>query len=249
MRIAVRFVALAALLTLAAGAVREVAFRERDKTPSVVLWAWERPEDLEFIDTRSYGVAFLAKTLVLRDDQLLTKPRLQPLKVKDGTTLTAVVRIEADQPTLSQDQLDQAATEIIEASKLRNVSTVQIDFDATTSQREFYRRLLQMVRDQLPKQTSLSITALASWCAGDNWIHDLPIDEAVPMFFRMGVDKRTFQSRLQSGTRFVSQRCQNAAGVSTDEVVKLPDVDRLYVFSPTAWSQDSLNRAMEAYKR
>lgn len=249
MKIVGRSVVLVALVILTTATVYEVASRKRHEQPATFLWAWERPEDLEFIDTRLYGVAFLAKTLVLQDDQLLTKPRLQPLKVKDGTTLTAVVRIEADRPTLSQDQLDQAATEIIEASKLRNVSTVQIDFDATASQREFYRRLLQVVRDRLPKQTSLSITALASWCTGDNWIHDLPIDEAVPMFFRMGVDKRTFQSRLQSGTRFISQPCQNAAGVSTDEVVKLPDVDRLYVFSPTAWSQDSLNRAMEAYKR
>jgi hypothetical protein len=33
--------------------------------PRVFLWAWERPEDLSFIDPREAGVVVLAKTLTL----------------------------------------------------------------------------------------------------------------------------------------------------------------------------------------
>jgi len=42
----------------------------------------------------------------------------------------------------------------------------------------------------------LSITALASWCAGDPWITGLPIDEAVPMLFRLGPDTRNIDAFL-----------------------------------------------------
>ncbi|HEY0726718.1 MAG TPA: DUF3142 domain-containing protein, partial [Pyrinomonadaceae bacterium] len=197
--------------------------------PKVILWAWERPEDLTFIDPQKTGVAFLAKTIYLRGDKVVVRPRLQPLKLAPGTRLVAVVRIETDptdKPSLSSLQLQQTAREIINSSAS---SVVQIDFDAKVSERNFYRELLQQVRQQLPASTKLSITALASWCAGDDWLHDLPIDEAVPMLFRLGVDQRQFRRRLETGQPFESRRCQNAAGVSTDEPVTAPTVDRLYI--------------------
>jgi hypothetical protein len=126
---------------------------------------------------------------------------------------------------------------------------MQIDFDATLSQREFYRQLLFSVRQKLPPNMPLSITALASWCAGDNWLSDLPIDEAVPMLFRLGAEQRQFRTRLDAGDNFKNTPCQNAAGVSTDEIVKPPVVQRLYLFNPNSWSQSSLTTALEIYKR
>ena len=231
-----------------------VALKSRSTTPlaslpPVLLWAWERPEDLRFIDPQKTGVAFLAKTLYLRGDKVIVRPRLQPLQLSPGTKLVAVIRIEtdrADKPTLSHSQVTQTAKEIVNISVS---SVVQIDFDATVSERSFYRELLQAVRRDLPESTSLSITALASWCAGDNWLSDLPVDEAVPMLFRMGVERRQFQSRLESGVKFESSQCQNAAGVSTDEPVNVPAADHLYIFNPQPWTKDSFDRAMEAYRR
>jgi hypothetical protein len=45
-----------------------------------VLWAWERPEDLSFIDSNKFGVAFLqAQTLTLQGDDVTFSPRHQPL--------------------------------------------------------------------------------------------------------------------------------------------------------------------------
>ena len=250
----------------------------------VILWAWERPEDLTFIDTEKVGVAFLAKTIYLRGDKVIVKPRMQPLKLAPGTKLTAVVRIETrgtetargtvttrgtetargvetgrgtetargletsrdDIPSFSASQLERVSREI---RNLSAVSQIQIDFDATLSERNFYRSLLTEVRRQLPSSVGLSMTALASWCAGDDWLRDLPIDEAVPMLFRLGVEQQQFQRRLETGRPFESQMCRNAAGVSTDEPVKPPAVSRLYVFSPAAWTKESFARAMEVYKR
>jgi hypothetical protein len=220
-----------------------------DTQPRVFLWAWERPEDLRFIDPHTTGVAFLAKTLYLRGDSVIVRPRLQSLQLAPGTKLVAVVRIETDRnnpPTLSSTQLHQTANEIL---NLFPKSPVQIDFDAVLSERNFYRELLKTVRRQLPDSTTLSITALASWCAGDDWLTDVPVDEAVPMLFRMGIERRQFQRRLESDEPFQSSRCQNSAGVSTDEPVNAPAVNRLYIFNPQSWTKDSFDRAMEAYRR
>lgn len=210
--------------------------------PPVIVWAWERPEKLDFIDRNLVGVAFLAKTIRLESDRVISRPRLQPLELAPGTTLIAVVRIESDHPTLSATQLQKVVNEISDLSALPNISAVQIDFDATVSERSFYRSLLHEVK---PKVPSLSITALASWCEGDNWLSDLPIDEAVPMLFRMGADERHFQS----SPRFEPQICANSAGVSTDESINAPEVQRLYIFNPNPWSRDSLNSTLETYKR
>lgn len=210
--------------------------------PPVIVWAWERPEKLDFIDTDRVGVAFLAKTLRLQGDRVVSKPRLQPLELAPGTKLIAVVRIETNHPTLSQTQLSQTTSEIIELARRSAISVVQIDFDAAVSERDFYRALLNEVKPRVP---SLSITALASWCAGDNWLTDLPIDEAVPMLFRLGLDQKHFQSKQ----RFEPVICANSAGVSTDEPITPPAVDRLYIFNPNPWSRDSLKSALETYKK
>ena len=220
-----------------------------ESLPPVILWAWERPENLTFLDPQKIGVAFLAKTITLRDDKIAVRPRLQPLQLTRDTKLIAVVRIEIDRaspPSLSSAQLQQTAHEI---SLLSGVSVVQIDFDATVSERDFYRKLLQRVRQELSPSVRLSMTALASWCAGDNWIADLPVDEAVPMLFRMGVERRQFQRRIESGQPFEASICRNSAGVSTDEPVTVPAVNRLYIFNPQPWTKDSFARAMEAFRR
>src|SRR6185295_20218925 len=67
--------------------------------PHRILWAWERPEDLEFLDSRQFAVAFLAQTLVLKNDEVEYKPRRQPLKLKPDTKLIAVTRIESQKIT------------------------------------------------------------------------------------------------------------------------------------------------------
>src|SRR5262249_2668009 len=140
--------------------------------PKIVLWAWERPEMLDFIDNSDVGVAFLARTIYLRGGDVIVRPRLQPLSFPDGTALMAVARIESDRaasPALTADQLDKTASMIAALAQIPKVKAVQIDFDAAESERPFYRKLLLDLRRRLPGSTALSITALASWCVHDDW--------------------------------------------------------------------------------
>ncbi len=99
--------------------------------PHVILWAWERPEKLDYIDPQKTGVAFLAETIYLRADEIVSRPRLQPLTLPAGATVIAVARIEserAEPPTLSPPQMKAAANQISELGSLPNVAMVQVDF-------------------------------------------------------------------------------------------------------------------------
>ena len=86
-----------------------------ESLPPVVVWAWERPENLTFLNPQKAAVAFLAKTITLRDDKTVVKPRLQPLQLARDTKVIAVVRIETDHATLSVAQLQETAHEAFSA--------------------------------------------------------------------------------------------------------------------------------------
>ena len=64
------------------GATRRSAPANRlSRLPRVILWAWERRENLNFIDPDRTGVAYLACTLDLYGNGVLNRPRFQPLTV------------------------------------------------------------------------------------------------------------------------------------------------------------------------
>jgi hypothetical protein len=221
--------------------------------PPIVLWAWEQPENLDFLDPARLGVAYLAKTCVLDSDDVAVRPRLQPLKVADGTVVIAVVRIETsttEKPAYSDVQAEKLISVITDAARGRGVSAVQIDYDATSSERAFYRRLLVRLRAALPPREPLSITALASWCYWDDWISDLPVDEAIPMLFRMGVDSSNVRRLLQSHTDFKAAPALNSVGISTDEnLLWIPPGRRVYIFSPKPWTPESVQKALDGITR
>ena len=215
--------------------------------PRVILWAWERPEDLQFINTNRYGVAFLAQTLTLKKDDVLMKPRRRPLKVSPATRLIAVTRIESrkttgEPVTLSDNQRTRLSTLILKTLQEGNVSGIQVDFDAVVSEREFYRNLLHDLRRELPDNVPLSMTALASFCVGDRWLTDLPVDEAIPMVFRMGKDSATIKDMLSQGEDFRDGICRRSYGIASDEPfdAKLLVERRVYVFNSQPWSLDDL---------
>ena len=222
--------------------------------PPVVLWAWERPEDLKSLDAGRFAVAFLAQTLVLKNDEVIFDPRLQPLDVSPETKLMAVTRIESQKTTdqhaaLTDNQRQRALELILRTLQLRNVSAIQIDFDATISEREFYRALLQDLRAKLPDNVPLSITALASFCVGDRWISKLPIDEAVPMIFRMGADDKTIKNLLANGEDFHEPLCQRSYGIAIDEPLDLQFKSgrRVYVFNRRTWKASDVTSIVERF--
>jgi hypothetical protein len=222
--------------------------------PKIFLWAWERPEDLEFLDPKRFGVAFLAQTLVLKGDRVDYIPRLQPLKVTPDTKLIAVTRIESSKTTgqradMSRDQITKLVDLVLKTRELKNISAIQIDFDAAVSEREFYRSFLEDLRKQLPDNVPLSMTALASFCLGDRWLSDLPVDEAVPMIFRMGLDDKAIKSFLTGGGDFREPLCRKSYGITLDEPIEMrfEAARRIFVFNARPWTQKDLELLLERF--
>jgi len=231
---------------------KEAGATRLDRMPRVMLWAWERPTDLRFINPKETGIAFLARTIRLHSGEVEVRPRLQTLNLPDATSVMAVARVETDavrKPEVSAQQRDQLAGAIADMAKLPNVSNIQIDFDATQSERAFYRDVIFEVRRRLPDKVGLSITALASWCTYDDWLSDLPIDEAVPMLFRMAGDGKQIARRLDAGEDFIALPCRHSYGISTDEPRSgLFRTRRLFVFNPDSWTENSVHAILESKK-
>lgn len=246
---------------LSAGLLAESYDRTPLDLPPVMLWAWERPEDLSYIDARRVGVAYLAQTITLSGDRFDIRRRVQPLQLPHGAKVEAVTRIEIDprkQPACSVQQRQAIVDNVVKISRAHKVSAVQIDFDARENERQFYADLLNQLRPQLPDHVGLSITALVSWCLYDQWLGSLPVDEAVPMMFRMGRDHGKVLVHFRNKRNFAHAICDESIGISLDE----PQVNavmrqqiaarrsstlapRVYVFSPGRWTRAAAARAVQ----
>jgi hypothetical protein len=218
--------------------------------PRKMIWAWERPEDLRFLDPKEFGVAFLAQTLFLEKDRVDQKARRQPLELAEGAYVIAVTRIESKSDGFSRSsafRMPEGVTltgNIVDLVKrtlqLPNVKGIQIDFDAVVSERGFYRELIGEIRKGTPEGVTLTMTSLASWCTGDAWFNDFPVDEAVPMAFVMGADTEKVRNYLRNGNDWQEPLC----GISVDEpkLENLKPERRIFYFKNTSWSKTDLER-------
>src|SRR4051812_18048701 len=139
--------------------------------PPLMLWAWDRDDDLRFLDIRDTGVAFLAATLTLRGEGVVLTPRRNPLALPDGISRAAVVHVESDRlqpPSLSEDQLRRFVEMLVAVGSEVPHHVLQVDFEAVASQRTFFINAIAALRRRLPS-APLSVTALASWCFNENW--------------------------------------------------------------------------------
>lgn len=228
--------------------------------PNLVLWAWERTEDLKYIDKNVIAVAPLVQTLKLHSAEVYAYRRQTPLRVPDGTEIIPVTRIEVDYrnpPQLTDQQQDKVVSAILKT--VRNVDRVQIDFDARVSERDFYRKLLVRLKQQSPRRIKLSITSLASWSLGDDWLaaDKSLVDEIVPMFFSMGASGDEVVSRLDRGAD-LNPGYGGAIGIAVSSpfaesvakwAAKKGHNPRIYVFNPKPWSLRTVARALELYRR
>lgn len=213
--------------------------------PRLTIWAWERREDLHALPSRRVAVAYLDRTLLLGLN-VYDRPRRDPLLFPSAAIRIPVVRIEPQPGAMLDTTLrTQAVQAILQSARQPGIAALQIDFDATRSQRTFYRALISDLRRQMPPNLPLSITALASWCSYDDWLRGLPIDEAVPMFFRMEPDRRRAPADL-AAFRIREPLCQASIGISTTETWP-PDLagKRIYLFPDHGWRVDSI----AAYER
>jgi hypothetical protein len=210
--------------------------------PRLVVWAWERPENLSYIVPTATGIAYLAGTIALADSGPLVQPRSQPLILPPHTPLIAVIRLESRTRKLPAS--DNIARQILSLIKSAQIRALQIDFDARASERSWYRDLLDHLRHIAPSNLPVEITALVSWCEGDHWLRGLPIVDAVPMFFRMGVDPHSTHEYLREPL------CRCSIGISTDEFyVTVPTVRRVFVFGHQPWTESSYRAVLQASKQ
>ena len=205
-----------------------------------VLWAWERPEQFAAIPP-AYGVAAVVGFIHLRGGTVSLRGRRFPLMLDPARPQpTGVVHVEID-PAETLQWSPALRAQVVGAvlAFARPYRSVQLDMEARTSQRGALLDVLRGVRDGLPAGAVLSMTALASWCE-EHWLAAAPVDEIVPMLFRMGGDGYRLRGKLATGGDFNEPRCRAALGIATDTPVAVPPGRRVYVFNPRSWDAAAL---------
>lgn len=203
----------------------------------VVLWAWEKREDLLWIDPSSTRIAILTATATITEERWRVVHRMNPAWIPPEAKLSRVIRIDTRRALTRHPDPVPFARALYESIRVLPFTEVQIDFDARESERIWYRSVLEALRTLLPSRIRLTMTALASWCIADDWLRNLPVDEIVPMPFRMGRDRLPVLQHLREHGSFTSAQCQSAIGVALDEPIPIPHVKRLYIFNPEPWSR------------
>jgi uncharacterized protein DUF3142 len=218
--------------------------------PRVILWAWERPEDLRFLNPPQAEVSFLAASVDLTEAGFSVRPRRQPLYLPPDLRPRATVRIEMRQggsvarvaPELRQRLVERLIT-IAQGVK---AAALQIDFDARESETEAYLTLLGELRGRMPPGLPLSITALASWCGPGSWLARAPVDEVVPQLFRMGPEDVWHYERALRG---FAPPCARSVGLALDEWRAPPtSASTVYLFNPRPWTAAAFTQTLSRLK-
>ncbi len=212
----------------------------------VYLYAWERPEDFSFLDENSKTtIVFYAGDLVIKDNKIFSTLRRNLLNIPDGLNHFPLIRIDSfESPDVLMANIDQALDFIVRICY--GFNDCQIDFEARTSEYEFYSALLDRVEKALPDK-NISITALASWCSGEI-LNDLSIKNAVPMLYRMGKDSKNIKDGSVGKWFLSNNKCSDSIALSVDEL----DFDpreyirgkSVYLFNPEPWTKDSYQKAL-----
>lgn len=227
------------LLTLLGLAVAACQPEAPGPPSTLVIWAWERPEDLRFAGAEA-EVAVQTGFVELSGEQVRDRGRHFPLEVERPPD-TAIVHVEIDQgePLAWTTRLrSRVAAAILHHARAFPARRVQVDFEVRASERQVLLEVLEDVRRGLPRGTLLSMTALASWCDTERWLDRAPVDEIVPMLFRMQEAGDALKNRLAAGGDFRNPRCRSAFAVSTDTpVVRAPRGRRVYLFNPRSWTE------------
>lgn len=163
---------------------------------------------------------------------------------------TNVVHVQIDhtqQLAWSPMLRHQLAAAVLHYARATPAKRVQIDFEVRASERQVLLDLLGDVRAGLPHDTLLSMTALASWCMSEDWLDGAPVDEIVPMLFRMQQPGENLRKWLAQGGDFRNLKCRSALAISTDSViVRAPPGRRVYLFNPRSWDALSFRKVQHA---
>ena len=192
---------------------------------------------------RKYAIAYLDRTILITD-QIETVPRMQPLLIPQNAKIIAVVRIEAPQARAKLDShlnwQKKSQTKSWKLAEDNRSPHCRLTLTPPGHSGLSTASVIEETRRRMPAKMPLSITALASWCSRPSWLEGLPVDEAVPMLFRMGGDSRFAK---QPGWNYepTAPQCSTSVGVSTDEAwPAITNNKRIYVFHPRAWNPVAL---------
>ena len=133
-------------------------------TPQINVWAWERDEDLSFIDPTKVSVSYFAGMIYVRGSSVNFRPRTQKLKLAKGTQTVPVFRIESLRGEGAPAMLSTSDARVPDVSaagyvvktiinrlkELPPSNMVQLDFDALQDERPFYTAILKELRRELP---------------------------------------------------------------------------------------------------
>ena len=198
-----------------------------------VAWMWDGARVPSPLPAE---IAPVVDQVLFRGTQVLVRPGHPPRGLPASVRVTPVVHVEMSivRPPVGIDAHEAVIVDALVRAAARSSSGwVQLDLEAHPSQRAFWRRLVRDARAALPASTRLSVTALAWWCRSDAWLDDLPADEVVPMFFRMGRDDAAMRAALVDAPARLHARCRDeAVGLSLQEPVPAATSAR---FGRTYW--------------
>jgi hypothetical protein len=213
----------------------------------LVIWAWERPEDLSFAP--DIEIALQTGFIELAGDTIRARARYFPLKsARAPETVLVHVQIDHAAPIQWSPALRaRLAAAVRHYATVIPAARVQLDFEVRLSERQILLDTLADLRRALPPSTRLSMTALASWCMFDDWLQSAPVDEIVPMLFRMQKDGPAIRKTLAQGGDFRNPRCRAALAISSDSpIARAPPGRRVYLFNPRSWTPQAFSQAQHA---
>jgi hypothetical protein len=223
--------------------------------PSIVLWAWEHNDSLSFVDPSKVAVAYYAGTIMLGRENATLTSRQNKLDLRGDAVAFPVFRIQnahSEEPA-SSESWSAAKRLICEYVQKHGKSIIQIDCDAGLHDRHGYKRFLTELKSALPKDSCLSITALASWCLADKWLQTVPADETVAMMFSLGKRRNETISVLARDGLSPGNRAVESLGIAVNEEETTQKVkelgcikraSRIYVFSPLGWTKRRYERVL-----
>lgn len=238
-----RYIALGILLIFVFMALSVYFFYGRQ---TIYLYAWERPEDMSFLDSidhKRMSVVYYAGDVVIDHGRANISPRRNSLFIPKNIKTIPLIRIDNfnDSSALQKNSGD-----IINfiTRVCRDATSCQLDFDAKTSEYSAYIDIITAVRNNLPK-VKITITALASWCGDNSWLNNLPIENAVPMLYRLGNDI-SVRRVLDDGRITSYTKCNRSVALSIDELdfefKQYLNCRNIYLFNPESWTKESFTQ-------
>lgn len=192
-----------------------------------------------------HEAAVLQRHILLTGDETLLRPRKRWPALPSSTLVTPVLHVEVstvNPPAHIENSRAIIVGALLDAAAVGTSGWVQLDMEAKPSQRAFYRSLVRELRDALPPNVKLSVTALAWWCRSPPWLDGLAADEVVPMFFRMGKDSTAIRAILEQSPSTLHTSCRaGSAGFSPQEPFAPAVTGRYaktYWFDRHAWKRD-----------